>query len=150
MFRNYKQGTYSNKQHPCPICDNTKGSCKLNDDGSIYCFHSTPENTPDGYVHIRELSSGMGHEFINPGVVSQLLRAATEIQSRGKRATSIEMANLACVPSSWAFAVQKVYRENFPEWNRLSYHHSNSLPKLQKQNSQTHKENFPEASILAK
>ncbi|MEM6403917.1 MAG: hypothetical protein AAF757_27465, partial [Cyanobacteria bacterium P01_D01_bin.116] len=60
MSTKYKKGKYSNKQQPCPVCGNTKGSCKINDDGSIYCFHSTPNSVPSGYVHIRELSDGMG------------------------------------------------------------------------------------------
>ncbi|MEM7717472.1 MAG: hypothetical protein AAF349_28680 [Cyanobacteria bacterium P01_A01_bin.68] len=76
MSRNHKKGRYSNKQQPCPVCGNTKGSCKINDDGSIYCFHSTPNSVPSGYVHVRELSDGMGHSFISSYVVDELLTAA--------------------------------------------------------------------------
>ncbi|MGB3651946.1 MAG: hypothetical protein WBA41_12150 [Rivularia sp. (in: cyanobacteria)] len=46
MSRNHKKGRHSNKRQPCPVCGNTKGSCKINDDGSIYCFHSTPNPVP--------------------------------------------------------------------------------------------------------
>jgi hypothetical protein len=124
MSRNQKKGRYSNKQHPCPICGNTKGSCKQNHDGSIYCYHSPPDSAPSDYLHIQELSGGMGHEFIEPSSVSELLRAAIELQSRGKKATSKEMADLARLPSSWARAVQKAYPSSFPEWNNLSCHRS--------------------------
>ncbi|MEO0843908.1 MAG: hypothetical protein AAF063_34210, partial [Cyanobacteria bacterium J06643_5] len=94
MSRKYKKGRHSNKQQPCPVCGNTKGSCKINDDGSIYCFHSTPNSVPSGYVHIRELSDGMGHSFISSYVVDELLMAAKELQNCGEKATCKEMAGL--------------------------------------------------------
>ncbi len=149
MSRNHKKGRYSNKQNPCPACSNTKGSCKLNHDGSIYCYHSTPDSAPSDYLHIRELTGGMGHEFIEPHITEELLRAATELQSRGKRATSREMADLTGLPSSWAIAVQKAYPSNFPEWNSLSCNHSQTVLKYNNQipkTSLTLQENFPSSS----
>jgi hypothetical protein len=149
MSRNHKKGRYSNKQHPCPICGNTQGSCKQNHDGSIYCYHSNSDSAPSNYLHIRELSGGMGHEFIEPSAVSELLRAAIELQSRGKKATSREMADLAGLPSSWARAVQNAYPSSFPEWNHLNRHRSpvlvRSKPEINTKKT-TLQENFPGAS----
>jgi hypothetical protein len=91
----------------------------------------------------------MGHEFIEPSVISKLLRAAIELQSRGKKATSAEMADLAGLPSSWARAVQKAYPLQFPEWNHLNYHRSQvkvgSKPEINTKKI-TLKENFPSSS----
>lgn len=128
MPRNSKKGKRSSKKNPCYLCGNTTGSCKLNDDGSIYCYHTNPDAAPSSYVHIRELSGGMGQEFIEPGVVDELLKAATTLHSRGKKASTKQMAELTGFPSSWAFAVQKAYPSHFKEWN-ISYHKSNTKSK---------------------
>jgi hypothetical protein len=61
----------------------------------------------------------MGQEFIEPRIVDELLRAATTLQSQGKKASSKDMADLTGLPSSWAMAVQKAYPSQFPEWNHL-------------------------------
>ena len=112
-----KKGKYSTKQSPCQVCENTTGSCKRNHDGSIYCYHSLPHSAPSGYVYIRELSDGMGQEFIEPQVADELLRTASFLQSQGKKASTREMADLTGLPSSWARAVQEAYPLQFPEWN---------------------------------
>ncbi|MDJ0733533.1 MAG: hypothetical protein QNJ47_05495 [Nostocaceae cyanobacterium] len=144
MPRNIKKGKRSSKKNPCPLCGNTTGSCKLNDDGSIYCYHSQSDSAPSGYVHIRELSSGMGQEFIEPHVVDQLLAAATTLHSRGKKASTKQMAELTGLPSLWAIlpqgvaaaiAVQKAYPSNFREWN-ITHHKSNT------KSQETLQENF--------
>ncbi|NJN08141.1 MAG: hypothetical protein HC815_09125 [Richelia sp. RM1_1_1] len=152
MSRNHKKGRYSNKQQPCPVCGNTSGSCKLNDDGSIYCYHSTPNSVPSGYVHIRELSDGMGHSFISSHVVDELLRATALLQTQGKRATCKRIADLTGRPSSWAFAVQKAYPSQFPLGNGLRNNYCATLPKTKKQNNQflaTDKKEFPPPSVLS-
>ena len=152
MSTKYKKGKYSNKQQPCPVCGNTKGSCKINDDGSIYCFHSTPNSVPSGYVHIRELSDGMGHSFIESHVVDELLTAAKTLQSQGKRASYKEISDLTGRPSSWAYAVQKAYPSYFPVGNRLDTHLNATLPKTHKQRNQpppTVKKDFPPPLVLS-
>ncbi|MEO1560049.1 MAG: hypothetical protein AAFS12_10620, partial [Cyanobacteria bacterium J06632_19] len=152
MSRKYKKGRHSNKQQPCPVCGNTKGSCKINDDGSIYCFHSTPNSVPSGYVHIRELSDGMGHSFIESHVVDELLTAAKTLQSQGKRASYKEISDLTGRPSSWAYAVQKAYPSYFPVGNRLDTHLNATLPKTHKQRNQpppTVKKDFPPPLVLS-
>jgi hypothetical protein len=153
MPRTTKKGRHSSKQHPCPLCINTTGSCKLNHDGSIYCYHKDPDSTPSGYVHIRELSGGMGQEFIESYVADELLRAANTLQSQGKRASARDMADLTSLPSSWAIAVQKAYPSNFPEWNSLSSLRSqvavSSKPQMHNKVTQkppTVVENFPQPS----
>ena len=152
MSRNHKKGRHSNKQQPCPVCGNTKGSCKINDDGSIYCFHSTPNSIPSSYVHIRELSDGMGHSFISSYVVDELLRATALLQSQGKKATYKRIADLTGRPSSWAFAVQKAYPSHFPLGNGLKNNYCTTLPKTKKQNNQpppTDKNDFSVPSVLS-
>ncbi|MGB3654220.1 MAG: hypothetical protein WBA41_23840 [Rivularia sp. (in: cyanobacteria)] len=152
MSRNYKKGRYSNKQQPCPVCGNTKGSCKINDDGSIYCFHSTPNSVPSGYVHVRELSDGMGHSFISSYVVDELLTAAKTLQSQGKRTSCKEISDLTRRPSSWAIAVQKAYPSHFSQSNKLNAHHCATLRETRKQNNQpppTDKENVSFSSVLS-
>ena len=152
MSRKYKKGRHSNKQQPCPVCGNTKGSCKINDDGSIYCFHSTPNSVPSGYVHIRELSDGWGHSFIESHVVDELLTAAKTLQSQGKRASYKEISDLTGRPSSWAYAVQKAYPSYFPVGNRLDTHLNATLPKTHKQRNQpppTVKKDFPPPLVLS-
>ena len=136
MSRNHKKGRYSKKQLPCPVCGNTSGSCKINDDGSIYCFHSTPNSVPSGYVHIRELSDGMGHSFISSYVVDELLKATALLQTQGKRATCKRIADLTGRPSSWAFAVQKAYPSQFPLGNGLKNNYCSTLLKTKKQKNQ--------------
>ncbi|MEL6462081.1 MAG: hypothetical protein AAFQ91_28235, partial [Cyanobacteria bacterium J06621_15] len=155
MSRKYKKGRHSNKQQPCPVCGNTKGSCKINDDGSIYCFHSTPNSVPSGYVHIRELSDGMGHSFIESHVVDELLTAAKTLQSQGKRASYKEISDLTGRPSSWAYAVQKAYPSYFPVGNKLDAHFLATLPETRKQNNKPlptdkeDKENISCSSVLS-
>ena len=152
MSTKYKKGRYSNKQQPCPVCGNTKGSCKINDDGSIYCFHSTPNSVPSGYIHIRELSDGMGHSFIESYVVDELLTAAKTLQSQGKRTSCKEISDLTGRPSSWAYAVQKSYPSYFPVGNRLNTHSNATLPKTYKQKNQPppkDKKDFPSPLVLS-
>ncbi len=152
MSRKYKKGRHSNKQQPCSVCGNTSGSCKINDDGSIYCFHSTPNSVPSGYIHIRELSDGMGHSFISSYVVDELLMAAKELQNCGEKATCKEMAGLTGRPSSWAYAVQKAYSSYFPEWNKFNNHPNATFVEASKQDNQsppTDKEDFPPPSVLS-
>ncbi|OUL18664.1 hypothetical protein BV372_34125 [Nostoc sp. T09] len=103
-----KKGKYSSKKNPCAVCGNSTGSCKLNDDGSLYCYHSLPDSAPSGYIYIRELSGGMGQEFITPLVADELFRAATELQNRGKKASSKEIAQLTGLPNSWARALRAI------------------------------------------
>jgi hypothetical protein len=136
-----KKGRYSSKKNPCPLCGNTTGSCKHNHDGSIYCYYTEPLSAPSGYVHIRELSGGMGQEFIEPHVVEELLRAGNLLQSRGNKASAREMSDLTGLPSSWAMAVQKAYPSRFPEWNGNSFYHNSKAG-----NKQTPVENLPPAS----
>lgn len=137
-----KKGNYSSKKCPCLICQKTKG-CKRNFDGSLFCYHSKLEEAPSGYVYIRELSGGMGQEFIEPTIVDELLKAATCIQSRGKKASAREMSLLTNLPASWAMAVQKAYPSHFPEWN----HNNNmSYNKPKPKSTHTLMENFPQAS----
>jgi len=155
-----KKGKHSTKKNACPLCGNTTGSCKLNYDGSIYCYHCDPHSAPSGYVYIRELSAGMGQEFIEPHIVDELLRAAITLQSQGKRASSKDMANLTGLPSSWAMAVQKAYPSPFPEWNNSSHthyyrskfgekakHRSNKFNDEFSDSQETLVENFPQASF---
>ena len=152
MSTKYKKGRYSNKQQPCPVCGNTKGSCKINDDGSIYCFHSTPNSVPSGYIHIRELSDGMGHSFIESYVVDELLTAAKTLESQGKRASCKEISDLTGRPSSWAYAVQKAYPSYFPVGNRLDTCSNITLPKTHKQKNQPppkDKKDFPSPLVLS-
>ncbi|NJN11586.1 MAG: hypothetical protein HC815_27875 [Richelia sp. RM1_1_1] len=152
MSRNHKKGRHSNKQQPCPICSNIKGSCKINDDGSIYCFHSTPNSVPSGYLYIRELSDGMGHSFISSCVVDELLTAAQKLQTQGEKATYKQMANLTGRPSSWAYAVQKAYPSYFPLGNRLKAHPNATLSKVSYQNIQpppTDNKDFSPPSVLS-
>ncbi|RUS94159.1 hypothetical protein DSM106972_094180 [Dulcicalothrix desertica PCC 7102] len=98
---------------------------------------------PSGYVHVRELSEGMGHEFIEPLIVDELLRAAKELQCRGKKASARDMSNLTGLPSSWAMAVQKAYPLLFPEWNNSS---NLSYNKPKPKGANTLMENFPQSS----
>lgn len=138
-----KKGSYSSKKCPCLVCQNMRGSCKRNCDGSIYCYHSSPDAAPSGYVHVRELSGGMGHEFIEPRIVDELLRAAKELQCRGKKASARDMSDLTSLPSSWAMAVQKAYPLEFPEWNNNS---NLSYNKPKPKGAHTLMENFPQPS----
>lgn len=144
MARNKKKGRHSCPKHVCPVCGNTTGSCKLNHDGSIYCYHTQPHEAPQGYVYIRELSGGMGHEFIQPYIVDELLKAANTLHSQGKKASCKEMSDLTGFPSSWAMAVQKAYPSDFPEWDNYK---NSSYNCSRVKTKKTVVENFPEASV---
>ncbi|BAY93638.1 MULTISPECIES: hypothetical protein [unclassified Tolypothrix] len=146
-----KKGKHSSKKNPCPVCGNTTGSCKLNDDGSLYCYHSLGDSAPSGYIYIRELSSGMGQEFITPLVADELFRAATELQNRGKKASSTEIAQLTGLPNSWARALQQAYPSKFRECNDYNYHRSRIVvkPKHQMHNNQRQNHPQPQMKVLS-
>ena len=147
MPKNTKKGRYSSKKYPCPICKNITGSCKSNDDGSIYCYHSSPDFTPTGYVHVRELSNGMGHEFIQPHIVDELLRAVNILENNHKTISNRKISHLTGFPSSWITALKKAYPCKFHEWNNFNYPNSQEKKNIEVAfESDTVMENFPQPS----
>ncbi|MEM7557350.1 MAG: hypothetical protein AAF378_25345, partial [Cyanobacteria bacterium P01_A01_bin.84] len=148
MPKNTKKGRYSSKKYSCPICNNITGSCKSNDDGSIYCYHSSPDFPPTGYVHVRELSNGMGHEFIQPHIVDELLRAVNTLKNNHKTISNKKISHLTGFPSSWITALKKAYPCKFHEWNNFNYPNSQEKKNIEAPfESDTVVENFPQPDL---
>jgi hypothetical protein len=55
----------SSRQNPCTACDDTDGSCFLNDEGVLTCYHGQEyrDNPPEGYRYAKDAAKGMGAVF---------------------------------------------------------------------------------------
>jgi AAA domain len=55
----------SSRQNPCQLCSDQNGSCILNDEGVLTCYHGEQyrDNPPDGLRYVKPAKDGMGAIF---------------------------------------------------------------------------------------